>query len=474
MKPSMIRLLVILLILAGSGLGQQPNGAQARLTVNNVDGPTYPFTAPVFSPGVNVLELSGEPASPFALLVGTLQPGWLDFGSVGKLDLHSGPGLQVVMDGFAPLTAFDFNARLSATEGTALISAQMPAGLSGNGLAFQAVVADPLSPLGVTLSAACQGQFVSVSTSSSGNGAGITTSGMAGTNGNQLAEVRAPLDAVGTADVTVLGNLNIAVTTTSKLRDGNGNTVALTALQPGDFAKIELIIDAAAGTMRVHELRLEPPFAGYDVKVAAAVDAVGTNDLTLLGVTFDAVVGSDIQFPGGLAAIAVGDFVEVKADLNAGSYEIVELHGTNPLLGVFEVFYKARAAVEAVDANSVTVLGQQVFFGSGARIEDFGSLAGVQVGDFVEVRANPDQSIDLWATRIRSRNPDTPRLDGPVDQILSATEFSIYDTKIVTTTSTQWQNGLNGFADLNPGLRIEVKGNWNGTLITATEIGLEN
>lgn len=475
MIPS-IRILCLLSLVCLSlpVLAQQPNGSQARLAVNNVEGPTYPFTAPVYSPGVNVLEVSGEPASPFALFIGTLQPGWLDFGSVGKLDLHSGPSLQILMDGFTPRSAWDFNARLSAADGRALISAQFPAGLSGNGPAFQALVADPLAPFGVSLSAACQTQYVSVASTSAGSGAAISASGMAGTTGTQLAEIRAPIDAVGTTDLTVLGNLQLDVTATSKLRDAAGNVIALGALQAGTFVKIEAILDAAAGTSRVHELRVESPFAGFDVKIAAAVEAVSSSSVTLLGVAFQVVPGSNVQLPNGLAGLAIGDFVEVKADFVAGSYEIVEIHGHNPLLGVFEVYFKARAAVEAVDANSITVLGQQVFFGSGVRIEDFGSLAGVQVGQFVEIRANPDQSRDLWATRLRSRNPDTPRLYGPIDQILGATDFSIYDTTVSTGSGTQWKNGLTGFSALNPGMRLEVKGNWNGSVLLATEVGLEN
>ena len=464
------------IVLAAATLcAQQANSLGANLTINNQANGTAPYAATLQSPGTNFMTVSGEPSSPFALFMGTLAPGWFTFTGVGTVDLFTGAGsLQIVMDGFAPVTALDLFARTAAEDGTAFIATSAPAGLAGPGPAFQAIVSDPTAPLGVTLSAATQTVFAASGGTGSGSAGVIAAQGVAGgTAGTTplLAEVRAPIDALGQADVTILGTLVVGVGAQTQIRDLANQTMPFSSLLVGDFAKFKLFFDTATNLWSAFEIHLELPAAGYLVKVKANVEAATANDVQLLGVLFVATATSQINIPGGLAALVVGDWVEIKANLTAGVYEIVEIHPTNPVLGLFNTYLRTRSYVDATTATTLTVLGITINVGTGVRFDGFSNLSQLTTSTWVEVRANPDTSGQLWATRIKIRNPDNEvRIEGPVDN-LAAPGFTIYGVSIQTTASTQWQNTLTGFSDLTTGMRVEVHGTISGGVITATEVG---
>lgn len=463
-----------LCLAAISASAQQSNSLAATLTINNETALVGPISAPVPSPGPAFIRVSGEPAMPFLLIMGDLAPGWVQVPGVGSLDLFP-TTMTFIANGFVPTSTIDAFAVTAAEDGTATFATSMPAGLLGPSVAFQAAVMDPTAASGVTLTAATRVNFVASATTGTGSGSagtGIAAVGVGGGTGAALlAEVRAPIDAIGATTITVLGTVVVDTNASTNIRNLSGGSIAFSSLQVGDYVKVEMIFDAANTIWIAHQIRLEIQDPGYDVKVKAAVDATTATSVTLLGVVFSTTPTSQINISGGIAALQVGAYVEIKANLTSNGYEIVQIHPTNSILGFFNTALKTRSYVDAVGPNSITVLGVTINVGPATRLDNISSIAQLTTSDWVEVRANPDQTGQLWATRIKTRNPDNQvRVTGPIETLTNP-NFTIAGIQIQTTGSTQWQGSFSaGFSSLAIGSRVEVHGTFANGVLTAQEV----
>ncbi len=121
-------------------------------------------------------------------------------------------------------------------------------------------------------------------------------------------EFEAPLEAVGTGSVTLLGR-TIGVTATTLFRDRRDEErrFNLSDLIPGDFLEVKAHRSGDGETLVA--ARLERTRADDRVKVEGRVTVVDAQTITVEGVSF---AGSAAQLSGW----AVGDRVEVKARLN--------------------------------------------------------------------------------------------------------------------------------------------------------------
>lgn len=463
-----------MLFVAAVATAQQPNHPNASFTVNNVDGPQYPMTASVPVPGTAVYDLAGGAAEPFLVAMSPVQAGALNVGPQGILDL-SIPSVEVLLDGFNPVTSLDAFASTQASTGTAMFAtAFTTVPQSSAGFGFQAAVGDPSTPLGFRLTAATQLNFQATGSSPSSPVSGFAFGTRGGGLGTLLYEIRAPLDAVSSASVTVLQSVVVDVTATTSVRDASGNNIALSSLASGTFVKVEAFVDAASGALTAHEIRVETPFAGFDVKVDGPVDSASATAVTVLGVPFAIVPGSNVNLS--LATLTAGEYVQIKANEVGGSYEIVEIHTTTaPTVGALNNdSFRTRSFVDSASAGSITVLGQPVLIGPGVRLDGLSDPSTLTSADYVEVRANPDSTGVLWAARIKIRSPDSDvRVKGLVSGLASPS-FNIEGVTIVTHGGTQWKDGLTGFASLTSGMRAEVKGTWNGSVVTASEVGIDD
>jgi hypothetical protein len=132
---------------------QQPNG-QASMVVQFRQGPPFPIFAAAPNAGLLTVALAGTPGSPFVIATGPLHPGALTVGGGQLWDLGTPPALNdliILIDGTAPGAPSAYSIPAS---GPALVQAGMATG----GLiilpALQAVVIDPMSPVGYSVTAA--------------------------------------------------------------------------------------------------------------------------------------------------------------------------------------------------------------------------------------------------------------------------------------------------------------------------------
>ncbi len=151
----MRRLPLIVLVVVSIVGAQQPNSIGGRLAWNGVDGPPWPIAALVNGQGGAVtLEIGGSTQQPFALVVsraGLLSSGLATPHGVLDVDLAT---FEWVADGLSPAGGpLDALAVLDPSGRRVFVAPILPTSSTALG-AWQAAVADPASPFGMTLTAA--------------------------------------------------------------------------------------------------------------------------------------------------------------------------------------------------------------------------------------------------------------------------------------------------------------------------------
>lgn len=145
----MVKRVALALVLAAATLAQQPNTASASFVINGVDGPPFPITLTVQTNAPASGLFRGAANAPWALLrspTGMLQPGAATFFG-DSFDLPLSPPPWIEFDGFAPNTPYHLDASgVGSVPGISQIIGKLAA--------YQAVLADPTSPFGYSLTAA--------------------------------------------------------------------------------------------------------------------------------------------------------------------------------------------------------------------------------------------------------------------------------------------------------------------------------
>ncbi len=195
------------------------------------------------------------------------------------------------------------------------------------------------------------------------------------------------------------------------------------------------------------------------------VDRVATagSGLTVLGqaVTISSATVFDERFTGGLAAVAVGQWVEVYGfyDRNSASWAATRIGPAGPSTG-----YRVSGTVATVDAQAKTfTLGSQTY--------SYASLGSAPATDAqVKLKLQPDtDSTGRWVVSAQQASEHPPsdragaRLDGLVSALLSATRF-VVDGVTVDSQAAK----VSGRLVL--GARVEVSGTLVGGVLLATEV----
>ena len=260
----------------------------------------------------------------------------------------------------------------------------------------------------------------------------------------------------------------------ASVRDGDGNA------RSRDDLRLGMTVEARGGGLFLDADGNDASTATSIVFASAIVGPVEANDpaartLTVLGqaVDVDASTVFDDALPGGQAALALGDVVEVYANLDvaSGRYAATRIDARRAVAS-----YRLRGIVADLDAASRT------FSIGGARI-GYAALAATAVppaladGNFVRVAlaivADADGMwsairIDDGAPRVDDR--DHAELEGLISAFTSATQFSVDGTP-VDARNAQFPDGTAGFA---LGRRVEVEGRAVAGVVVATRVRLED
>jgi hypothetical protein len=324
----------------------------------------------------------------------------------------------------------------------------------------------------------------------------IEVHGFSGSDGQARATRIEKADA-GDLEVEAKGLVSALDTVARRFRVGTLNVDYSTAaldgfgtdgIRAGDFVEVkgrEMLADGTLKASRVHkEDGRIPGQSGTESEVEGLVTRfVSATDFDVAGQKVTTTGAT--TYTGGTAA-------DLKLDVKVEAEGKLDASGT--LVATKIVFKRSSsvrltATVEGVDtvAGTLKALGLTIVVDAATRKEDneshdqFFALGDLRSGDWIDVRGYPDPagSGKIIATRLeREDRQDTTELRGRAES-LAAPRFKIAGVDIETIPATtkfeeeeQDIDSATFFARAS-GLVVDVRGAWNGTLLTAAKAEIE-
>jgi mono/diheme cytochrome c family protein len=255
----------------------------------------------------------------------------------------------------------------------------------------------------------------------------------------------------------------------ASITDEDGNPRSLADLRIGTMVRIQGSADDSAGKGSATSVMLMPSLRGKVESVST-----GASTLVVLGQTVHVDANTVFDGAASLAAIAVGDAVEVHGLLASdGSFNatLIEKFNTQPATFVL------RAVIKSVDTGKQTLsVGALVVDYSKATIRPNGAQP--QAGQLVAVRASAAPSGGVLVAdriRIRSARDDFSITSGFVEfkGILDAAPDANGRTTVSGIPVDLTGAKVEGAGNLVAGQRVEIKGVESNGVIQASRIRFE-
>ena len=246
--------------------------------------------------------------------------------------------------------------------------------------------------------------------------------------------------------------------------DDDGTTHDSSELKLGMVVEVEADEIAESGGVRSADAQT----ITFSTLMRGPVESKGTDSIAVLGQTVHVTPTTvfDDMMAGGLAALNVGDVVEVHGmlDTSTGVYTATRIE---PEAGAQN--YKRRGVVSAYDPATTTLrIGGAVIDTSTATMPD----GGIQAGDPVRVKLATAQVSGEWVAtsvkpvRLHPEDNDHSEVDGVVTDFTSATSFSLGGLPVDASKAT-FPKGTDGIAK---GARVEVEGSVVNGVLVATKV----
>lgn len=239
--------------------------------------------------------------------------------------------------------------------------------------------------------------------------------------------------------------------------DDTGATLDRADLRLGMTVEIEATPETvSAGVTRAtaRSIRVASELIGP----VQAIDAAGAT-LTVLGetVAVGALTVFDERLKGGLAALAVGDVVQVHGQHDLAARRIAATR-IEPAAGATR--FKLRAPLDAIDAAADRIVVGGLAITLASLPDPAAALAKLEVGDLVRLFLQPAPAGSVWiATATDTAAPAPPprreaRVNGRITAFASPESFSV-DGIAVDASAALFPDGRAGLA---LGAHVEVEG----------------
>ncbi|WP_396588242.1 DUF5666 domain-containing protein [Bermanella sp. R86510] len=210
---------------------------------------------------------------------------------------------------------------------------------------------------------------------------------------------------------------------------------------------------------------------GVEVDISGYISALDLEANTMVVANTTIVFDSNTEFDDAdISQLDLNLFVSVEGEFNAeGQLVAQEVEFAD------SVSVELEGPVTAVSGNTVTVMGIDVNVDTRTRIKDdrddvqYFSTADIQVDDYVEVRLTENADGSYRALRLeRDETDSSVEISGSIDisQLASGT-ISIAGIDIDITA-------LAGSGLFTADTKLEVEGTFNGSIITATDVELDD
>lgn len=301
----------------------------------------------------------------------------------------------------------------------------------------------------------------------SGTGAGAATTGSASAASTPAASTptatASTVTAVTTGPITGFGSVIINGTryddSAAKVTLDDDSAGLSADLRLGMMVQVESVRNTDGTNVRATSVAARSYLQG-------PVTAVGTNQLTVLGVTVTVTPTTVFDNVTGLGTLAANDRVEIYGiPGTAGTLTATRIEKT----GNTEA--KLIGTVQNASATSFTLGGITVQYLPAALI----GLPAVTNGATVRVRGNVVNATTISATAVRSANLTAPAANGQAAEVegvitgfTDPTHFSVNGVSVVVGSGVAVQ----GTPAL--GARVEITGTFTNGALTATKVEVRN
>jgi len=278
-------------------------------------------------------------------------------------------------------------------------------------------------------------------------------------------------------DIEIVGEIANLTTTSFEIKgfnisyDGNTDIEDNATLVDGLYVEVEGVLDGAGTTLIAEEIEAKTKGLGDDMdeaEIQGVISAYNAADNTFL-IQGQLVDASNAELSPSSLTLANGLTVEAEGSLVNGVLIAGEVEQKGQKI-------KIEALLSAVDAAAGTVTFTFVNTNIVARVnqqteleDDVGSgpltLAGLNVGDYVEMEAFNDGSADINAVELKRKNIDEVKIQGPVESFDKATQMITllgvsFDLSAVTSYEDDDDNNISVddfYAALAEGVFVELK-----------------
>ncbi|HEY2978167.1 MAG TPA: DUF5666 domain-containing protein [Burkholderiaceae bacterium] len=247
--------------------------------------------------------------------------------------------------------------------------------------------------------------------------------------------------------------------------------------QPHDRSELKLGMTVEVLSDRVQGASALARHIRFGAEIVGPVEAidVAVKQLTVLGQTVDVTDTTvfDDSLAGGLAALAVGDVVEVHAQFNSanGHYIAKRIEKEGQVN-----FFRLRGVVAALDTTAETfkIGGATISYAAIAAADlppNFGNGSAMRVRLQTTAVAGVWQAISIRSGVRKVEDHDEARVRGVVTAFTDITSFSVNGLPVTTSASTAFPDGSAGIV---VGAAVEVEGAIRDGVLVASEVELED
>lgn len=148
------------------------------------------------------------------------------------------------------------------------------------------------------------------------------------------------------------------------------------------------------------------------------------------------------------------------------------INGTNGVASKIEIEGELEGMVEQVDiiSGSIVLLGQTVLINTQTVFEGASGLAGLSIGQMIEVHGLPDAAGIVEATRVEVKHsPRTQYLSGPISNL-----DSVNKTFAIRTITVDYSDAKLPAQPLANGMLVKIKGSYTTGALIASSIRLRH
>jgi hypothetical protein len=247
--------------------------------------------------------------------------------------------------------------------------------------------------------------------------------------------------------------------------------------QPHDRSELKLGMTVEVLSDRVQGASALARHIRFGAEIVGPVEAidVAVKQLTVLGQTVDVTDTTvfDDSLAGGLAALAVGDVVEVHAQFNSanGHYIAKRIEKEGQVN-----FFRLRGVVAALDTTAETfkIGGATISYAAIAAADlppNFGNGSAMRVRLQTTAVAGVWQAISIRSGVRKVEDHDEARVRGVVTAFTDITSVSVNGLPVTTSASTAFPDGSAGIV---VGAAVEVEGAIRDGVLVASEVELED